>query len=405
MKRQLSILSHARTAGASASQGAARVSRARGCTARDILTSVLFLVICVFVPAAGLLLGEFGRENAEENRVLAPFPEVRSVEELLDFPEKFGDWFQDHLCFRSPMVKAEAALQLALFGEVQSEKVVFGTERPWLFHRSNDGQPMETYKRTNLFSEEDLDRISENLSAMQGEFADAGISLVLMISPDKEQVYGDRYMPGFVKRADNQGRTRQLQDRLRETCPELPVVYAADVLRAERDRGLLYYETDTHWNKEGSMLACRELLKVLDPGFTPAEYHFSETEKIRGDLQKLAGLGDAWRSTELQAEEAPLFTVTDSVQDTNGEIIWEHTLRNDGGGVPLKVYVSGDSFRWNMKRFLEDACCETTVASRYYLDLEDVATAEPDVFVYMIAERYLQELDMIPGYNTMALQR
>ena len=44
------------------------------------------------------------------------------------------------------------------------------------------------------------------------------------------------------------------------------------------------------------------------------------------------------------------------------------------------------------------------ITSRYYFDTEDLMTRKPDVFVYMIAERFLQELSVLPGYNTMPPQ-
>jgi hypothetical protein len=53
---------------------------------------------------------------------------------------------------------------------------------------------------------------------------------------------------------------------------------------------------------------------------------------------------------------------------------------------------------------LKEQVQESVISSRYYFDTDDLVAEEPDVFVYMIAERYLHELTMIPGYNTMALQ-
>ena len=375
-----------------------------------VFLTALFLILCGLWPVSACLLQGGTPEDTGENRTLAAYPELKNLRDLERFPAGFEAWLNDHMPAKTALVESQSALELGLFGEMAQDKVVFGTSRPWLFNRSEDGQPLETYKRTNLFSEEELDRISQNLSEMQQDFSDAGIRMVLMISPDKEQIYGDDYMPSSVAVLENEGRTEQLIGALGKTCPSLPVVYPAELLRKGREKEEVYYASDTHWNRIGACIACGALVDTLaeDTGSTwpgaeafRERYHFSEKEKKAGDLQKLVRLGEEFDSTEYEAEEALAARVMDVSEDARGEVIRERS--SNPGGLPLNVYLSGDSFRWNLTRFLQDGVNKSTVTSRYYLDLEDVVAQEPDVFVYMIAERYLHELDRIPGYNTQAL--
>ncbi|MBP3216355.1 MAG: hypothetical protein J6M58_09050, partial [Clostridium sp.] len=375
-----------------------------------VFLTALFLILCGLWPVSACLLQGGTPEDTGENRTLAAYPELKNLRDLERFPAGFEAWLNDHMPAKTALVGSQSALELGLFGEMAQDKVVFGTSRPWLFNRSEDGQPLETYKRTNLFSEEELDRISQNLSEMQQDFSDAGIRMVLMISPDKEQIYGDDYMPSSVAVLENEGRTEQLIGALGKTCPSLPVVYPAELLRKGREKEEVYYASDTHWNRIGACIACGALVDTLaeDTGSTwpgaeafRERYHFSEKEKKAGDLQKLVRLGEEFDSTEYEAQEARTAEVSDVSEDVRGEVIRERS--SNPGGLPLNVYLSGDSFRWNLTRFLQDGVNKSTVTSRYYLDLEDVVAQEPDVFVYMIAERYLHELDRIPGYNTQAL--
>ena len=375
-----------------------------------VFLTALFLILCGLWPVSACLLQGGTPEDTGENRTLAAYPELKNLRDLERFPAGFEAWLNDHMPAKTALVGSQSALELGLFGEMAQDKVVFGTSRPWLFNRSEDGQPLETYKRTNLFSEEELDRISQNLSEMQQDFSDAGIRMVLMISPDKEQIYGDDYMPSSVAVLENEGRTEQLIGALGKTCPSLPVVYPAELLRKGREKEEVYYASDTHWNRIGACIACGALVDTLaeDTGSTwpgaeafRERYHFSEKEKKAGDLQKLVRLGEEFDSTEYEAQEARTAEVSDVSEDVRGEVIRERSTNPEG--LPLHVYLSGDSFRWNLTRFLQDGVNKSTVTSRYYLDLEDVVAQEPDVFVYMIAERYLHELDRIPGYNTQAL--
>ena len=375
-----------------------------------VFLTALFLILCGLWPVSACLLQGGTPEDTGENRTLAAYPELKNLRDLERFPAGFEAWLNDHMPAKTALVESQSALELGLFGEMAQDKVVFGTSRPWLFNRSEDGQPLETYKRTNLFSEEELDRISQNLSEMQQDFSDAGIRMVLMISPDKEQIYGDDYMPSSVAVLENEGRTEQLIGALGKTCPSLPVVYPAELLRKGREKEEVYYASDTHWNRIGACIACGALVDTLaeDTGSTwpgaeafRERYHFSEKEKKAGDLQKLVRLGEEFDSTEYEAQEARTAEVSDVSEDVRGEVIRERSTNPEG--LPLHVYLSGDSFRWNLTGFLQDSLSKSTITSRYYLDLEDVVSQEPDVFVYMIAERYLHELDRIPGYNTQAL--
>ena len=375
-----------------------------------VFLTALFLILCGLWPVSACLLQGGTPEDTGENRTLAAYPELKNLRDLERFPAGFEAWLNDHMPAKTALVESQSALELGLFGEMAQDKVVFGTSRPWLFNRSEDGQPLETYKRTNLFSKEELDRISQNLSEMQQDFSDAGIRMVLMISPDKEQIYGDDYMPSSVAVLENEGRTEQLIGALGKTCPSLPVVYPAELLRKGREKEEVYYASDTHWNRIGACIACGALVDTLaeDTGSTWSgaeafreRYHFSEKEKKAGDLQKLVRLGEEFDSTEYEAQEARTAEVSDVSEDVRGEVIRERSTNPEG--LPLHVYLSGDSFRWNLTGFLQDSVSKSTITSRYYLDLEDVVSQEPDVFVYMIAERYLHELDRIPGYNTQAL--
>ena len=375
-----------------------------------VFLTALFLILCGLWPVSACLLQGGTPEDTGENRTLAAYPELKNLRDLERFPAGFEAWLNDHMPAKTALVGSQSALELGLFGEMAQDKVVFGTSRPWLFNRSEDGQPLETYKRTNLFSEEELDRISQNLSEMQQDFSDAGIRMVLMISPDKEQIYGDDYMPSSVAVLENEGRTEQLIGALGKTCPSLPVVYPAELLRKGREKEEVYYASDTHWNRIGACIACGALVDTLaeDTGSTwpgaeafRERYHFSEKEKKAGDLQKLVRLGEEFDSTEYEAQEARTAEVSDVSEDVRGEVIRERSTNPEG--LPLHVYLSGDSFRWNLTGFLQDIVNKSTITSRYYLDLEDVVSQKPDVFVYMIAERYLHELDRIPGYNTQAL--
>lgn len=380
----------------------------------NIILCVLSVFLCLGLPAAGLagrlLYGE-GETGNGENRVLAEFPVIREAGDLLTFPERFEKWFSDHLFFKSRLVELDSELKIRLFGELDSDRVILGTEKPWLFHCSDDGQPLETYKRINRFSEAELEKIAANLSDLQYELEDAGIGFILMISPDKEQVYGSEYMPDSVLVQEQVGRTEQLIGYLADVMPELKVVYPKESLLAAKGKlqnvASLYYESDTHWNKAGAYIASEELLRAigeqLGQPYEGRQETFALHGTVEGDLQRMVQLGSSYNSSEYEALHHVNTECVREIRDRNDEAVLKTTECEDEGCLAASVYLSGDSFRWNLAPWLEEGIADFTAGSRYYFSTEDLAEQEPQIFIYMIAERYLHELSMIPGYNTAAL--
>jgi hypothetical protein len=115
-------------------------------------------------------------------------------------------------------------------------------------------------------------------------------------------------------------------------------------------------------------------------------------------------MGENYDSTEYLAVMQGTSEAQEVTTDPNDEVIREKNHSTAQDALPLKLYLTGDSFRWNLSPFLKEQVQDSVITSRYYFDTDDLVMEEPEVFVYMIAERYLHELTTIPGYNTMALQ-
>lgn len=379
----------------------------------NLIMCTLFAVLCGGIPLAGGIRQMLDSQTAEEeNRSLAVFPQIKGPEDILSFSSEFEQWYSDHLFLKSDFVRIKSELEIRLFKELDSEKVVLGTKKGWLFHKSNDGQPMETYKKTNYFTQEELKDTAENLQTLNEELDSMGTKFIVMIAPDKEEIYGKEYMPASTKQMEGPGRTVQFLDYMAKMAPEVRILYPAEAIEQAKGQWeqveSLYYESDTHWNQAGAYAAAGALLEEIsrqtgEKGGIP-DLTFVKGGTSRGDLQKLVKLGKDYDSREYEAEGLPEAEVSQSVTDRSGEVIYEAGFCQDTACIPATVYLAGDSFRWNLSPYLKAGTAESFLVSRYYFDPEDLAVREPQVFVYMIAERYLHELSVIPGYNTAALQ-
>ena len=164
----------------------------------------------------------------EENRALAAFPKVDNVADVLNFPDEFSDWFSDHLFLKSEMVMAKSELEAKIFKEIDSEKVILGDEK-YLFNKSDDGQPLETYKGINRFTDDELIEIAGNINNLKNDLASVGIDFVLVIATDKEEVLGEKYMPKSIRRVNEESIGEQFAKFMEANYPDTKIVYAKDL--------------------------------------------------------------------------------------------------------------------------------------------------------------------------------
>ena len=133
---------------------------------------ILFLLLITALPLSWYLLPEETRSENSENRTLAEFPSVESPEDIPSLPAAFEDWYSDHLPYKEDMVELKSEAELSMFRQLDSDQVILGTKIPWLFYKAQDGQAIETYKRTNQFSDENLSRIREVLLGFQEQLSE-----------------------------------------------------------------------------------------------------------------------------------------------------------------------------------------------------------------------------------------
>lgn len=393
---------------------------------------ILFLLLITALPLSWYLLPEETRSENSENRTLAEFPTVESPEDIPSLPAAFEDWYSDHLPYKEDMVELKSEAELSMFRQLDSDQVILGTKIPWLFYKAQDGQAIETYKRINQFTDESLQVIGDVLTGFSRDLSENGIGFLLMIVPDKETIYGPDYMPADIKvMKDRVHRTDQLIAYLEENAPEIRVLYPKEELLSGKDTAAagispegenwpIYYESDTHWNRIGAGIGADSLLAALTEGSVgcmPPEkavsfsdlgdgsseaYPEGQPMKKKGDMQNLCKLPEVFDSREFRVEGLPQGSLVSQVMSPGGEAVYEVFRAKEPGGIG-KLYIAGDSFRWNLRDFIQGEAEESVICSRYYLDTEDIKAKKPDTFVYMIAERYLHEFAGLPGVAAPAL--
>jgi alginate O-acetyltransferase complex protein AlgJ len=214
-------------------------------TTNAALKLALFAMF-ILAPSIGQLFN-VGQSNTE-NRTLAPFPELRSLKEIKDLPRLAENYVNDRFGFRHQLVHLNSMVRYAL-GLSSAKEVVIGSDG-WLFYTAD--QILEQHTGANVFDHEELERWVRQMEADRDWLAKRGISLLILIAPEKSTIYPEK-LPDYPRRPGATTRLDQLAERLRQSNLDF-VDPRAELLKA-KERGVqVYFEGDSHWTQRGAFI-------------------------------------------------------------------------------------------------------------------------------------------------------
>ena len=112
---------------------------------------------------------------------------------------------------RSYLIPWIADLRVRI-GDRVFPKVVLG-DHGWLVYTAEND--IEGYQRADPFSDEELARIQRSLDALTAKYAQQGITLVVVVPPNKNTIYPER-VPVEIPVMDNESSLSQLISYLQE---------------------------------------------------------------------------------------------------------------------------------------------------------------------------------------------
>ncbi len=315
--------------------------------------------------------------------------EEHDLEEIRTVEADFEHWgYTDYRCrdcgktFRLDV--SEKLVDTAeMSPRVVGQGVIIG-RRNWLFLSA--ARSVEYYKGTNLLTDGDLAAFASPLTQLQARCDKLGIKLIVLIAPNKEQIYSE-YMPTYTVENEDKREPRLIR-YLQEKG--ITALYPAAELKA----GDLYYETyyryDTHWTPYGAYIADYLIEKEL--GMEPADPYSADlpvTGKTisSGDLISLGNLSaDNYPPVQYYVPDVETeYSVTSDKSGENGNV--RRTESDNPNG--LSLVLVGDSFRVNMSEPLTRSFQKTLILHRDYLDAsmkDEILNA--DVLIVEAVERF-----------------
>lgn len=249
----------------------------------EIIFLTLFFVI-LFLPMVWIDSSEISQK---ENRMLAKWKPLLNEDFRVNynFGRDVDNFFQDRFFLRDDLIKFYYN-QFIINKNLRTKKVIKGKDN-WLFH----GVPsaISMYKRENLFSKENLEYVAKVLSDYDDYCKKNGKKFYFYIAPSKSMVYDEFYSELIKPNKQNTlSLANQLTDYLKENT-NVKVIYPQEELKQNKDKGLLYWKTDTHWNEYGAYLGYQILMREINKDLKLNELKISDFEEViekTGDLNK-----------------------------------------------------------------------------------------------------------------------
>ena len=237
-------------------------------------------------------------------------------------------------------------------------------------------------------NQEETDTLINAMQNMQAYCNEKGIELVYQITPNKETIYGDLYMPEYIDVVSNSSRVDMLLENIMEQT-DLSIVYAEEELKYWRDKGYqTYRKYDTHWNQVGGFIGTDCLLQELGKQTeTLEDVSIVTNGTITGDLANMIAMGSVLNDDcnyEIEDYKPEVYVeLIEERQEPN--LNYSHYRSTvDTGEVIMCI---GDSFLGAMEPYISKNYAES-----YFLHIANyqagmIETVKPDVIVISQTER------------------
>lgn len=353
-----------------------------------VIYIVCFFAILLMPLAAYPLLRDRLDLNNYENRTLMTAEELSESDWKSFFPN-LERAFEDYMPYKNESITVINWIDENIFHDLINQSVMVGKEN-WLFYKGNDC--IQDYRGGYVLTTEELEAYAAAAEALSNALEDSGARLCIMITPNKEAIYGDAYLPDKVRKFSSQSRADQIVAYLRENT-NVSVIYPKETLQKAAEEYQVWKKYDTHWNNLGAFVASQDLLGGLGMERTSlSDVTVAEDGTCSGDLAGMLG-----RTAKFSDD------VSYQITDYNGDITCERTDYLQQSNLSFAQYESdalnaatllciGDSFLGSMEQYLSTDFAKTMFVHRdNYTSLERdlILDEKPDVVVFQTAERFL----------------
>lgn len=233
----------------------------------------LLIIISLFVPLVGLLLGYESPNYSKE-----PLHEKPAFAFSAEFSVAFDNWWSEHFPLRSYLVGTYDQIISSIFRASGNDQVIHG-KAGWYYFQPT----LKDYLNTPYLTANDTARIGEVFRIQHDVLENNGIDSLIVFVPNKSTIYPE-YMPDYYRPLIADGPYERMLGAIPEALDLKPLLS-----KAKSDyEYLIYHKEDSHWTKLGAYLAYQEIIKQLDLEDHLKNYQAIEVEDMwEGDLTNM----------------------------------------------------------------------------------------------------------------------
>jgi len=299
---------------------------------------------------------------------------------------------EDSFYPRERLIRMIANLRLSI-GDRVFPSVLVG-ENGWLVYTAEGD--IEDYQHTTLFTDDELAGFQQNLDALAAQYAERGITLLVVVPPNKNSIYPER-VPAQIPVLGNKSKLDQMVAYLQAHGKE-QIIDLRPALLAAKSEHQVYYATDTHWNDYGVYIAYSALMTELHKAYPNLTAHPVTDFKIvkrEPDQLDLSKNMDITLLPESKVQFVPKFDLHTAYKNINlGQRKLMFSYNPDASAPNVVMYY--DSFFFSVLPLLGEHFQNGYYIQNYsgggLWNLSWVDEQHPDVVIIEFSERYLDDL-------------
>ncbi len=246
---------------------------------------IIYLSMLALLMVMPLLLCNNQTHSIVEKRKLATTPQLMQDKKLNSrFPKEVEQWFGDHIGFRNIAIEAYKWINKRVNSIVSMGQGRWNRRTGWVFRVG--GVPKRSVDPHGI----------EALTQYRDWLYERGVSLYLVIVPDKERVYScEADTVGVGLSCDGLSDWREALEGVLGNRLILPL----DALKSGKTTSYVYFKTSHHWSQFGAFLAWRKLGEAMHEngdvtdlsGFSSSAYTVERSRFVREDFAMNDSLG------------------------------------------------------------------------------------------------------------------
>ena len=299
---------------------------------------------------------------------------------------------EDSFYSRERLITMIANLRLRL-GDRVFPSVLVGDHGWLIFTAEGD---IEDYQHTTVFTDDELARFQQNLDALSAQYAQRGITLLVIVPPNKNTIYPER-VPTQIPVLRNESKLDQMVTYL-QAHGQTQLIDLRPALLAAKSEHQIYYATDTHWNDYGIYIAYSALMSEIHKVYPNliahpvSDFKIVKREPDQLDLSNNMGITLLPESRIQFVNQYDLHTSYKNINLGQRKLMFSY---NPDASLP-DVVMYYDSFFFSVIPLLGEHFHNGYYIQNYVggglWNLSWVDEQDPDMVIIEFSERYLDDL-------------